>query len=588
MTGERWEDGGIAWTAGPWRLELRDDEVADLAYDGRSVLRSIRAVVRDGDWSTAGWTLGEPIDEPAAPDGSGGSARRLRLPLRSTGFGSDLVGGLTIETDGDALTVAFEAVSQIDYETNRTGLVVLHPAGAAGADLRVRHADGSVERTAFPREISPHQPVRDIAALTWEHDGLEITTAFAGDVFEMEDQRNWTDASYKTYSRPLALPFPYRLVEGERVRQTVRVDVRPHSAAGVATRAEVAAIALEAGGVFPTIGVAASEAPDPAPELTAPPGGELLVELDLRTRAWPAALQRAAARGVPLDARVVSPDDVDGFDELASRLRGCRLARIAVFSASLHVSDAPLVARLRDALARTGVSAPVIGGSRSHFTELNRERHRLPDGLDGIVTATTPLFHALGTAQLIESVAMQRLIAQQTVDYAAGLPVRVGPIALRPRFNNVATRPQPTPGRHDLAEGTGTEFTGAVDARQAAPELAAWTIASAAALSVPGVAGLAYFEEWGPRGIRTSDGAPTPAAEAIAALAALAGGELLAGPSPDGLLWAVGARTTSADVRIVTANLDDRERTLRVTVPGIAIPVELRLPAFAWRLVDPT
>ena len=28
-------------------------------------------------------------------------------------------------------------------------------------------------------------------------------------IFEMEDQRNWTDASYKTCVRPLALPWPY-------------------------------------------------------------------------------------------------------------------------------------------------------------------------------------------------------------------------------------------------------------------------------------------------------------------------------------------------------------------------------------------
>jgi len=30
----------------------------------------------------------------------------------------------------------------------------------------------------------------------------------------MEDQRNWTDASYKTYVRPLALPWPYTLATG--------------------------------------------------------------------------------------------------------------------------------------------------------------------------------------------------------------------------------------------------------------------------------------------------------------------------------------------------------------------------------------
>ena len=35
----------------------------------------------------------------------------------------------------------------------------------------------------------------------------------------MEDQRNWTDASLKTYSTPLELPFPVKLAAGEQIRQ---------------------------------------------------------------------------------------------------------------------------------------------------------------------------------------------------------------------------------------------------------------------------------------------------------------------------------------------------------------------------------
>src|SRR5262249_61927265 len=41
--------------------------------------------------------------------------------------------------------------------------------------------------------------------------------------FETEDQRNWTDASFKTYSTPLALGFPHRAEPGRRMRQVVRI-----------------------------------------------------------------------------------------------------------------------------------------------------------------------------------------------------------------------------------------------------------------------------------------------------------------------------------------------------------------------------
>ena len=49
---------------------------------------------------------------------------------------------------------------------------------------------------------------------------------FEGDLWEMEDQRNWTDASYKTYSTPLRLPYPVEIQEGDRVWQRVTIEAR--------------------------------------------------------------------------------------------------------------------------------------------------------------------------------------------------------------------------------------------------------------------------------------------------------------------------------------------------------------------------
>ena len=41
--------------------------------------------------------------------------------------------------------------------------------------------------------------------------GAKVDCRMEGDVYEMEDQRNWMDASYKTYVRPLAEPWPYTI-----------------------------------------------------------------------------------------------------------------------------------------------------------------------------------------------------------------------------------------------------------------------------------------------------------------------------------------------------------------------------------------
>ncbi|MET0674123.1 MAG: hypothetical protein ABWY37_11585 [Microbacterium pygmaeum] len=578
MTGvaPSWSSPSRTWRSGAWSLRLRDDELADIAFEGRTLLRSIRAVVRDHDWGTA----------PLIVDLMRETEATLTLHVRSDGLGSSFRGVVRVEARADRLDVICDLESEGDFDTNRTGLVVLHPPRLAGAPLRATHADGETEETAFPEAISPHQPVFDIAALAWLDDGFEVSLVFDGDVFEMEDQRNWSDASFKTYSRPLGLPFPYRVAAGERVRQTISVRARRTSGT-VQVPASADRIVLSGGGRFPAIAVGASTAPDPAPAAPAgagPISNELLVELDLRSSNWRAALDRAAASALPLDVRVVLPagDAAPILDELVALLADARVRRVAAFDPVLHVSDGATVAALRSALAAAGVHVPVIGGTRSHFTELNREHERVPREVDGIAFASTPLFHTVGAEQLIESVRMQRRIARQAVDIAEGRPVFVGPVTLRARFNNVATAPERAPTRTDLAEGYGAQLTGADDARQRSPELAAWTIASAAAFAVPGVAGIAFFEEWGQRGVRDAQGADLPVAAALRALSSLVGGALLSGDSPDGLIWAVGSRTGDSTT-VLVANLGEAPRTVTVQMGAETAEVEVAARSFVTR-----
>lgn len=566
MTDAWHADEARPWRSGRWSLEVRGDELADLAYEGRIVLRSVRAVVRDRNWDTASLV----VDRVDASD------LALTLHVHSTGLDSDLRGVVRAEARGGHLRVLTDLESLAPFLTNRTGLVVLHPPVLAGAPLRVTHPDGRVEASRYPSRISAHQPAFDISGLAWSHDGLDVAVRFDGDVFEMEDQRNWTDASYKTYSRPLALPFPYPLAAGERVVQSTDVEVTGAPAA--ADPDGVTRVRLTEGPALPQIAVSAATAPDPAPDAQAP-AAAVLVELDLATPNWRAALARAAASGRALDVRFVLADDDPALvHEGARELRGLPVVRATAFwptGPARHVSDIEAIALLREALHDAGVETDVVGGARSHFTELNREHHRLPRGLDGIVFSSTPLFHSLSSAQLVESLPIQRLVATQGVELAGGLPVHIGPISLRPHFNDVATTAPPMPTHDDLRDGYGSALTPATDPRQASPELAAWTVASAAALAVPGVATLAYFEEWGARGLRAADGTPLPVLDAVSALTAIAGEPGLRGDSPDGLVWAIGACTAGGST-VLVANLDRAPRTVEVELPdGVTHGIEV-------------
>ena len=234
------------------------------------------------------------------------------------------------------------------------------------------------------------------------------------------------------------------------------------------------------------------------------------------------------------------------------------------------MTEPDLWAALTDAAARSLPDSELLGGARSHFTELNRRHGDLPPDLPSLAFSLTPQMHATERAQLVESIAMQAVVVRDAARIAAGRPLHVGPITLRSRFNAVATSAASGQADPTLADGYGAELVaGATDARQSSAALAAWTVASFAAVATADVgdgglvADVAYFETVGPRGIR-NDSVDFPVARAVELLASLAGGRLLTplGLAPDGL-WAVGSTRADGAWRVLVASLADRPGAAR-------------------------
>ena len=308
------------------------------------------------------------------------------------------------------------------------------------------HTSGEVSQIEFPRDIVPHQPAYDIRALSSEG----VTVAFEGDAFEMEDQRNWTDASFKTYNRALADPFPY-LLDGpvtQRVTVTVAETLTSRPApdeSGGSVRPSPTSQALgelrleETGPV--TFSVGASTAPGAGS--ADPVGHDTLVEVDLGWAGWPAVIQRATASGLPLDVRLVLPLEAaeQALEDAIAALEQVPLARITAFQPPTHphehMADDESLRLLRTALGARDV--PIIGGTRSHFTELNRGQHLVPPGLDGVAFSTTPMFD---TREVLQLRAGHRHAAPHR---PAGRAHRRMPRARRPRVPARA----PQQRRHD-------------------------------------------------------------------------------------------------------------------------------------------
>ncbi|HLL45012.1 MAG TPA: hypothetical protein VK369_17800, partial [Segetibacter sp.] len=191
----------------------------------REVVRMIYSAVRDENWETVSYVISDEVIE--AGEGSFTIKYNSFYQLNQIRYKA------AFEIIGKDNTISFSMKGEaLDcFQTNRIGICVHHPvpecAGkkvlikqkavnaevARSSLVRSEEAElGEVESSyagTFPILVSPHQPFKKVQQMQWLiEDGVDAQLTFEGDVFETEDQRNWTDASYKTYSRPLELPFP--------------------------------------------------------------------------------------------------------------------------------------------------------------------------------------------------------------------------------------------------------------------------------------------------------------------------------------------------------------------------------------------
>ncbi|KEZ76880.1 hypothetical protein C41B8_12434 [Salinisphaera hydrothermalis C41B8] len=212
---------------GPVCFTWQSGAIRHLSVDGVEVLRGIGAVIRDANWGTH--ALHTEADEAHSSDGAIAFTYCARVATDGDGSGeSPLALELQAHIDATELDVRLTLTAREHFVTCRSGLSVLLPlAGVVESAVAVEHSDGLVEKGHFPRHISPSQPFFDIRGLSFAPTPERtVDLHFEGDVFEMEDQRNWSDASFKIYNRPLALPSPYRIEAGETVTQSVRLRWR--------------------------------------------------------------------------------------------------------------------------------------------------------------------------------------------------------------------------------------------------------------------------------------------------------------------------------------------------------------------------
>ncbi|MDO8544390.1 MAG: hypothetical protein Q7S40_28445 [Opitutaceae bacterium] len=509
------------------------------------VLRAVYLAVRDTRWNTpqprVRWRRSE-----IHPD-------RFTLKLKARYGGRRPFFEWDLRLDGSAdgrVVYAARGVALDTFRTNRTGFSVLHPAEAAGRRCRIEHADGTSENGAFPREISPHQPFFDVRAI--KHSpapGMRVEVRMHGETFEMEDQRNWTDASFKTYCRPLQRTWPFVVRRGATIKQRIEVRVSErrirHRAVPSAVdcfltldrkltrmpalgalRREGAPLSTIAANLLRTAGIK-----------------HLRVDLDTTSAAclaqWTSAAADAVKVGADVALEVVLKVGANErpLENLARHIAATQppsATRWVILDRETKVTSGAVFGRVATLWARHRINGLLGGGVGGEFVDLNRSCP-LEAASEFVCFGVDAQVHAFDETSILETLSTYPTVIARARRLSGGLPVAVSPV----RFGMPRTG---KPQRDDPRQRT--TFGGV------------WMLASLAALA-RGKANSATFE------LPRLDNA-TPALQVLQACAATGSDHvLLVASSEPHHACAIGLRT-SAGFLVLIANLRGEDQRVRM------------------------
>jgi hypothetical protein len=450
--------------AGALTAELDTGNLRHIRFGGVEIIRAISFIVRDKNWGTYNPVISDLVVDERA-DGFTVTYKALALDDNQAFRYSARIEG---SAEG-RLDFSAEGSAETPFLTNRTGFVVLHPiAGVSGHPVTIEHVDGSIVESRFPDIINPIQPMMDLRALTHEAaPGLKVTCRIEGDTYEMEDQRNWTDASYKTYVRPLALPWPYTLPKDERIEQAVRLTVTgTQPAADRGSDAGTVTIGDVIGTVPPLgLGLNPSEITDTIARAEAlrMVGAKVLVGYydpslghEFTTLGGIVAAARMIEAEPWLEAVIQSVDDFEaeiaalGRDvaDMGSPFKTVLLSPLPDLKCTLPGSvwpPAPPPRAFFEAARKAFPDARIGGGMFSLFTEMNRKRPPV-DLIDLVSFTTTAMLHAGDDTSITEGLETLPAIALSARAIADGKPYALGPSAIGMRMNPYGEAPLKNPG----------------------------------------------------------------------------------------------------------------------------------------------
>ena len=221
MSTNHWPDTTRV-THGGFTLDLAREAIRNIRYEGVQLIDLLYTAIRPSDWSTL---KSDEYDADVKVVGSD-----CVITIKESLANALVATTKVILSASNNFSVAYELKGLAEYSVNRWGICFcLNTEEWMGATVTSAGNSYSLLQDISPQRVvdgviqglfpASHE-VKLIAA-----DQRYISAVSSGRVLEAEDQRNWTDNTYKIYSGSLSEPRPFITSAGSTWKQSVNFEV---------------------------------------------------------------------------------------------------------------------------------------------------------------------------------------------------------------------------------------------------------------------------------------------------------------------------------------------------------------------------
>ena len=483
---------------GDFTFDLARAAVRNVRYKNVQIIDLLYTAIRPWDWST--------LDPDQHSEDVKVTGDICVITIKDSFAGAlDAQTEITISKD-NKFTVAYELRGLAEYSVNRWGICFcLNSADWMGSTVKSQGNEYQL-----PAAISPQRVVDGVTQglfpaanemLFAATDQRSIKVVSTGKVLEAEDQRNWTDNTYKIYSGSLSEPRPFVTSAGSLWQQSVTFEISPPNKQ-VPDSSKIIVKEIDS---LPSIGLQFNT--DSLLPLDALNNALFLLDIDhIRVNEESLTAQKintVSNNGLIVEAALLSSHSGDKLHRDIEHLN----KQIPAGSRILIQREGREIVEIGDLPKNQSLSS-FIPGTDAYLVDLHRNKYEFGESIS---YSMVPTVHSSDVETIFKTLYTQRESIQFTQEFLAQ-QVLISPITFSTRGN-----PETGHARDQRINFANPEMA----LRIRTIEGAAWTLGSIFALASAGAYSGTWHELFGEFGIIYPDGDAIKFSPTFHALAAL-------------------------------------------------------------------